>query len=193
MSEKVPSCMKSPAACTRSPDINKIVPGYQGYPYPYPRYFNKAVPGSRVFCRGRTRLTKVSGTGVDVLPKLPKCRVRVWMYRTYQRVGHRYGCFTKLTKESGMVVLLLPVSVPNLGYFNRAEPDTRVFCRGSTELIKVSGTGMDVVTNLPKCRVRVWKSHQATKVLGTGNRRGMYPLYTLVRTLPTTNSEYSCT
>ena len=82
--------------------MNKTVPGYQGYPYPYPGYFNKATPGTRVFCRERTKLTKVLGTGMDVVPNLPKCEVRVWMsYQAYQRVGYGYGCFTKLTKNVG--------------------------------------------------------------------------------------------
>ena len=54
-----------------------------------------------------------------------------------------------------MVRLLVPVPVPDLMYFNRAVPSTRVFSSESTELTKVSGTGMDVVPSLPKCRVRV--------------------------------------
>ena len=57
------------------------------------------------------------------------------------------------------------------------------------------------VPNLPKCRVRVWMSYRTyrsleygygsrtklTKVSGTGNTRYIYPLYTLVRTLPNTS------
>ena len=54
-----------------------------------------------------------------------------------------------------MVRLLVPVPVPNLGYFNRAVRGTRVFYRWRTERTKVSGTGMEVVPSLPKCRVRV--------------------------------------
>ena len=54
-----------------------------------------------------------------------------------------------------MVRLLVPVPVPDLEYFNRAVPDTRIFSSGSTELTKVSGKGMEVVPSLPKCRVRV--------------------------------------
>ena len=46
-------------------------------PVPDPGYFNKAVPGTRVFYRGCTELTKVLGTSVEVVPSLPKCRVRV--------------------------------------------------------------------------------------------------------------------
>ena len=71
-------------------------------PIPDPLHFNKAVPGIRVFCCGRTELTKVSGTGMGVVPNLPKGRVWVWMrYQANQRVGYGYGCRTKLTKVSG--------------------------------------------------------------------------------------------
>ena len=165
----VPPCMKRPAGCTRSPGMNKTLPGYQGHPYPYPGYFNKAAPGTRVLCRGRTKLTKVLGTGMDA-------------YRTYQSVRYGYGCRTKLTKgsgtgmdvlpslqeRSGMVRLLVLVPVPALGYFNRAVPGTRVFSSGSSKLTTLSGTGMDVVPNLPKCRVRVWMSYQAYQSVGYG-------------------------
>ena len=138
-----------------------------------PLYFKNAVLGTRVFSRGRTELTKVSGTGTDVVPNLSKCRVRVWIsYRTYQRVRYRYRCCTKLTrgsgtgmdvlpslsKESGMVRLLVPVLVPDFRYFNRAVPRTRVFPAG--------------VLNLPKCRVRVWKSYQAYQSVGYGQYKG---------------------
>ena len=130
--------------------------------------FNRAVPDTEVFSSGRTELTKVSGTGmdavtkyqsvgygIDVVPSLPKGRVRVWMsYQAYQRVG--------------MVRLLVPVPVPDLGYFNRAVPDTKVFFSGSTGLTKVSGTDMKVVPNLPKCQVRVWMSYQAYQRVGYG-------------------------
>ena len=64
---------------------------------------------TRVFCRGRIELTEVSGTGMDVVPNLPKCRVRVWMsYRTYQSFGYGYGCRTELTKVSGTGVDVVP-------------------------------------------------------------------------------------
>ena len=57
------------------------------------------------------------------------------------------------TKGSGMVRLLVPV--PDPGYFNKAVLGTRVFSRGRTELTKVSGTGVEVVLSLLKCRVWV--------------------------------------
>ena len=75
-------------------------------------------------------------------------------YQAYQRVGHGYGCFTKLTKGSGMERLLVPVFVPDPGYFNKVVPGTRVFYRRRTELTKVS--------------VRVWKSYQAYQSVGYG-------------------------
>ena len=98
-------------------------------------------------------------------------------YRTYKSVRYGYGCRTELTsidvvpsllKGSGMVRLLVPVPVPDLRCFNREVPGTRVFSSGSTELTKVSGTGMDVVPNSPKCRVRVWSSYQAYQSVGYG-------------------------
>ena len=50
-------------------------------PYRYSRY--------RYGCR--TELTEVSGTGIDVVPNLPKCLVPVLMsYRTYRSVRYRY-------------------------------------------------------------------------------------------------------
>ena len=51
---------------------------------------------------------KGSDTGIDVVPSLPKGRVR------------RYGCFTKLIKGSGMVRLLVPVPVPDPGVFQQS-------------------------------------------------------------------------
>ena len=125
---------------------------------PDPLYVNKPMTGTRVFCRGRTELTKVSSTDIDVVPSLPKCRVRIGMlHQAYQRVGHRYGCLTKLCKGSGMVRLLVPVPVPvpDPVYFNKVLTGTRVFYRGRTEFTKVSGTGGEVFPSLPKCRVRV--------------------------------------
>ena len=54
-----------------------------------------------------------------------------------------------------MVRLLVPEPIPDSGYFNRAVPGTKVFYCGRTELTKVSGTSVEVVPSLPKCRVRV--------------------------------------
>ena len=62
-------------------------------------------------------------------------------YQTYQRVGY------------GVVWILVPVPEPL--YFNKVVSDTRVFCRGRTELTKVLGYGW------------VWMS-ELTKGSGTG-------------------------
>ena len=59
-------------------------------PVPNLGYLSRAVPGTRLFSSGSTEVTKISGTGTtDVVPSLPKCRVRVRMpYQTYQSVKH---------------------------------------------------------------------------------------------------------
>ena len=56
----------------------------------------------------RYRLTEVSGTGIDVVPNLPKCPVPVFMYRTYRSVRHRYWCRTELTEVSGTGIHVIP-------------------------------------------------------------------------------------
>ena len=42
----------------------------------------------------------MSGTGIDVVPNLPKCPVPVLVHRTYRSVLQRYCC-TELTEASG--------------------------------------------------------------------------------------------
>ena len=50
----------------------------------------------------RTEVTEVSGAGIDVVPKLPKCPVPVLMsYRTYRSIRYRYPCCTEVTEVSG--------------------------------------------------------------------------------------------
>ena len=70
-------------------------------------------------------------------------------------VGYGYGCFTKFFKGSGMVRLVVPVPVPDPGYFNKVVLGISFFSRGRTELIKALGTGVNDVPSLPKDRVRV--------------------------------------
>ena len=53
--------------------------------------------------------TGVPGTGMDVVPNLPKCPVPVWMpYRTYRSVRYRYGCRTELTEVFGTGIDVVP-------------------------------------------------------------------------------------
>ena len=92
--------------------------------YRYSRY--------RYICH--TELTEVSGTGIDVVPNLPKCPVPVLMlYRTYRSVRYRYESLYRYRRYR---------------YPYRAE------------LTEVSGTGIDVVPNLPKCPVPVLLSYR---------------------------------
>ena len=135
------------------------------YPYPIPCILTRPYLESGYFA--------APGYFAAGVPNLPKYRVRVWMsYRTYQRVGYGYGCFAKLTKGSGMVRLLVPVPVPDPGYFNRAVPGTRVLPLAYRTYQSI-GYGYGSCTKL-------------TKVSGTGNTRSTYHWYTLVGTLPYT-------
>ena len=103
-----------------------------------------------VWCRyWCTELTEVSGTGIDVVPNLPKCPVPVSIsYRTYRVVRYRYWC-TELNDESDS-----DIDVPNLpkclvpvfmSYRTYRSVRYRYWCR--TELTEVSGTDIDVVPN----------------------------------------------
>ena len=68
----------------------------------------------------RTELTEVSGTGMQVctgtggtgihiVPNLPKFLVPVWMsYRTYRSVRYRHWCHTELTEVSGTAIDVVP-------------------------------------------------------------------------------------
>ena len=79
--------------------------------------------GSRHRYGCRTELTEVSGTGIDVVPNLPKCSVPVLeLYRTYRSVRQRYESMYRYRR-----------------YWYRC-----------AELTEVFGTGIDAVPNVPK-------------------------------------------
>ena len=51
----------------------------------------------------------MSGTGIGVVPNLPKGPVPVFMsYRTYRSVRYRYWCRTELTEVSGAGIDVVP-------------------------------------------------------------------------------------
>ena len=53
--------------------------------------------------------TGILGTGIDVVPYLPKCAVPVLTsYRTYRIVRHRYWRYTELTEVSGTGIDVVP-------------------------------------------------------------------------------------
>ena len=76
-----------------------------------------------------TELTGVSGNGIDNVQNLPKCAVPILMfYRSDRSVRYRYA---------------------SLHQYRRYR------CTCLSDLTEVSGTGFDVVPNLPKCPVPV--------------------------------------
>ena len=50
--------------------------------------YKNAVPVTRVLWHGRTDLTEVTGTGMNVVQNSQKFFVRVWMYRTHRSSGY---------------------------------------------------------------------------------------------------------
>ena len=100
-----------------------------------------------------TEVTEESGTGIDIVPTLPKCPVPVLMYQNYRSVRYRYESMYRYRRY-------------------------RYPCR--TELTEVSGTGIDVVPNLPNFPVPVWMSCRTYEVSGTGNTGGIYQLLSLI-------------
>ena len=126
-------------------------------PVPDPLYFNKAVPGTRVFCSGRTGLTKVSDTGMNVVPNLPEGRVRLWIFHEAHRsVGYGTAACTR----------------------TRTRP--RVFQQGRTRYQGIFPRAYRTYQSVGYgcgCRTKL------IKVSGTGSTRGTYPWYTLVCTL----------
>ena len=83
----------------------------------------------RYWCR--TELTEVSGTGIDVVPNLPKCPVPVL---------------------TSLPVPAVPVSISCRTF------QYRYWCH--TEPTAVSGTGINDVTNLATCPVPVLMSYR---------------------------------
>ena len=88
-----------------------------------------------------TELTEVFGTGIDAVPNLPKCPVPVLMDRTYRSVRYRYKSLYRYRRYRYPCHTKL----------------TEVSGTGSDVVPnlpnEVSGTGSDVVPNLPKCPV----------------------------------------
>ena len=121
----------------------------------------------------RTELTEVFGTGIDIVPKLTqnKCPVQVLMlYWTYRSVRYRYWCCTETYRR-------VRCRYESLYLYRRYRYSRR------TELTKVSGTGIDVLPNSPKCMVPVLMSYRTYRSGITGGR---YRRYASVRTVPNT-------
>ena len=104
---------------------------------------------------GRTKLTEVPSTGMNVLQNSQKFRVRVWKScRTCRSSGYWHGC-TELTEVSGRYENA--VSVPRVLWYGRTGV-TEVPGTGMNAVQKLTFvfcTGLDVVQNFQNFRVRL--------------------------------------
>ena len=148
----------------------------------YRRYASVRYRYSRYRYGCHTELTEVSGTGIDVVPNLPKCPVPVLMlhrnyrsvrYRyksTYRYRRYRYPCRTELTEAFGTGIDVVPklpkCPVPVL-MSSRTHRGVR-YRYSCTEVTEVSGTGIDVVPKLPKGPVPVLLSYRTYRSVRYG-------------------------
>ena len=119
--------------------------------------YRREILGMLGTCTARicTQVCTDDGTGIGVIPNLPKCPVPLLMsYRTYRSVRYRYWCCTEVTEVSGTgidvpslpkspVPVWTSVPVPavpvSMSYRTYRSVRYRYWCR--TELTEVSGTG----------------------------------------------------
>ena len=83
-------------------------------------------------------------------------RVRVWgSYRTSRSFGYRYGSVTELPEVPGIVAQAYRTSRTSGRVQNMLYPYPGYCGEGRTKLPEVPGTGMGVLQNFQKLRVRV--------------------------------------
>ena len=118
-----------------------------------------------IFC-GRTILTEMSGTGIDVVLNVPKCRVPVLKsIRTYRGVGYRYRVRNELHRIVREGIEAVPiyfggVNTPGIRYHTL--PKCRVPVLRSHR-IYVSDTGIDFVPKLTGVFGRVLRPHRTLR------------------------------
>ena len=76
-------------------------------------------------------------------------------YRTSRSFGYRYGSVTELPQVPGIVAQAYRTSRTSGRVHNMLYPYPGYCGEGRTELPEVPGTGMNVVQNFQKFRVRV--------------------------------------
>ena len=91
-------------------------------------------------------------------------------YRIYQSVGYGYGCRTELTKGSGTGTDVVPSLPKGQVWYGCLYPHPYPYPTPgiSTRPYLVPGYFAGGVPNLPKCRVRVWKSYRTYESVGYG-------------------------
>ena len=119
-----------------------------------------------IFC-GRTELTEVFCTGIKVVPNLPKCRVPVLKsYRTSRVSGAGIDFVPNHTGLFGRV--LRPYRTTSVG---KIPPGV-----WRNTLTGFLGTGIEVVPELPKCRVPVSGLHRTIPDCAVGYWRRPEPI-----------------
>ena len=114
---------------------------------------------------------RTGGTGINMVPNLPKCPVPVWMsYRTYRSLRYRYSCHTELTEVFGLGIHV----IPNL-------PKCPVPALVSYRTFEVSGIGIDVPVPVPAL-VQTWMHKPAVFVQSIPGISRRYPLRYISRT-----------
>ena len=131
------------------------------------RVFLQGLPVPRVLCHGRTELTQVPGTGMNVVQNLQQFRarvtLRVWFcaYPTEHNIvtnrnsGDGYESLTELTEVPGRLVYecsCISNRTRTRVFLQGHIPVPRALCHGLTALTEVPGTGMNVVQNLQNFR-----------------------------------------
>ena len=107
-----------------------------------PGYCNEGIPVPRVLCHSLTEVSEFPGKGMRILQNFQKFRVRV-------------RCLTELPEFPGIVAQAYRTRRSSERVQNMMYPYSGYCCRGRTELPEVPGTGMNVVQNFQKFRVRV--------------------------------------
>ena len=115
-----------------------------------------------IFCR------KVESSKV-MFRRVCGFRVRVWeSYRTSRSFGYGYGSVTELTEVPGIAAQAYRTHRSSGQVQNMLHPHPRYCGTGRTELTEVPGTGMKVLQNFQKFRVRVRNSYRTSGYCGTG-------------------------
>ena len=166
-----------------------------------PSVWSVGYAGTRGIFGGRAEFSEVPGTSIEVVPKVPRCRVLVLRsYRTYRSVGYRYRVRIEPYRGLRQGIETVPnhfdrVNTPGIPLPNcrvtvlrpyRTYQSVGYWWLGRTELAELSGTGIEFVLNLTGVFGRVLRPYRTLPKTLIEYVPSKYPRYTFVRTLPKT-------